>query len=234
MEVLLKRIHEEMEGRARKRQRVAELSLSDADVPGSEAANAKILRAVLESNTRDIFDKIPDAYWCEALVDDILKKPCISAAAVVFLPDRFKTTARLEAALEESPHMLLAHVKAVPADFFTPAVVVKLLRKHRRRVRQLLSLVRSHTLDAEFWQAAVTANWKMARYIPQEFATWRIMVQALADAGEDDARVVANLPLRFRCKALREAVSLLREGDVLCPDWEAVEALEPKDAVGKE
>ena len=215
---------------SRKRQRVAPLELTDEDEPGSEATNAKILEAVSKSSSTEIYGEIPDKYWNDALVDAIMDHPYICAAALLRFPDRFKTPARLDQILEQSPKDLLGRFTDVPADYLNnPKVILRIAKVKKNNVRYLLNLLKGHELDKQFWHDAVAANWKFARGIPQEYQTWRVMVKALVNEPQDKV-LIANLKPAYRCKAMREAVTMLAEADPLCIDWEAIDALEPKEA----
>ena len=225
--------------------------LTDADLPDTPATNAKLVSAFMKKSGghRKYILAIPNEYWCDGLVDAFMDEPEFANHALLHMPRRFITEARLLDVVRESVKscqaMLLQHEK-IPVELRNTKLVTAMLKKMQQRARIILSLApRSLRRTQAFWNAAVQACWKAARYVPEEYQTWRMMVGALADSrlqpnggggggggsseAKEDLRVIRNLRPDFRCRTLREAVDLAVRDPLFVP-WEDIEALAPNNA----
>lgn len=205
-----------------------DMGLSQDDVPGSEEANAKLLEAITEGDRDgDFLRSIPEEWLNEELIQRVLMHPTISAVAIVFFPSRFQTVARLQAAIKANAMTVCANLGSIPPELWTPDTILVLLRHQQKYVTKSLKLLYGgiDKMDMDFWNRAVTVNWRVARHVPEKHFSWRIAVRALA-AGGDDAQVIARLPEEYRVPALRQAVTIAKEDPLFIP-WDRVDALCP-------
>lgn len=203
--------------------------------PGSEEANEELLSFVLKGNNNSKkLECIPEEWWNNAVVEQLLSNHFINQGIVMMLPKAFITRERLmrAAMTVQGAGLVNGMLANVPVELHSEELALTLLDNFPNRTRRSLLLRGADDkLSPGFWEKAVTLAYKVLRHVPKKEQTWRMVVGALKTSlevtGQEDREIVANLRPEFRCKALREALDIAQE-DVLYVDWDKVDALNPQ------